>query len=253
MNIIFTSCGNDSIALYQWAIESGLDDLHAAYSNTQWSSKEWPERVERVKQYVELTGGTFHEIPSEGMRALAKRKKAWPANGMGFCSYELKIKPAMDWMDKFDPDKKAICYTGIMRIESESRKNYPEITKESPNHGERTLICPLAKFSLKQRNALLSRAGFEILKGRSKECSPCINVTLREIQELPERDVIKVITHEEEMGIGERSGKPKYMFRPHRMGGACGMREVKERADHGGGKYSPLQDDMFGCDSGFCG
>ena len=55
------------------------------------------------------------------------------------------------------------------------------------------------------------------------------------------------------MGVGERSGKAKFMFRPHRMGGARGMQQVKDRADQGGGSYSPLQEDMFGCDSGFCG
>ena len=215
MNIIFSSCGNDSVALIQWAIENGLDDLVVAYSNTKWSSKGWPKRVRKVKDFVELNNGTFHEISSEGMASLTKRKKAFPANGMGFCSYELKIKPAMDWLERIDPDKKATCFTGIMRIESENRKNYPEITKDSPNHGGRSLVCPMVAFTLKQRNDLLKRAGFETLKGRSKECSPCINITLKEIQELPERDIIKVVNLELELGVGERSGKPKYMFRPH--------------------------------------
>lgn len=187
------------------------------------------------------------------MPALAKRKKAFPANGMGFCTYELKIKPAMEWLDRIDPEKKAVCFTGIMRIESERRKNTPEVQKDSPNHGGRTLMCPLAKFTLEQRNQLITKAGFEILKHRSKECSPCINATLSDIQNLDNRDIIKVATLEAELGYGERSGKAKYMFRPHRMGGACGMREVKARADQGGGSYSPLQEDMFGCDSGFCG
>jgi len=253
MNIIFSSCGNDSVALIQWAIDNNLDDLVVAYSNTQWASKEWPARVEEVKGFVEKAGGTFHEISSEGMSALAKRKKAFPANGMGFCTYELKILPALNWLDIVDPEKKATCYTGIMRIESENRKNYPEKTKNSPNHGGRTLLCPLAKFTIGQRDDLLNKAGFDVLPYRSKECSPCINATLKDIQNLDERDIIKVITLEDDLGVGERSGKPKYMFRPHRMGGACGIREVKERADHGGGSYSPLQDDMFGCDSGFCG
>ena len=253
MNIIFSSCGNDSVALIQWAIYSGLDNLHVAYSNTQWGSKEWPHRVASVKKWVESEGAAFHEISSEGMPALAKRKKAFPANGMGFCTYELKIKPAMEWLDRVDPEKKAVCYTGIMRLESERRKNTPELIESSPNHGGRDLRCPMAKFTLEKRDELIKAAGFEILPHRSKECSPCINATLTDIQSLDERDIVKVVNLEIEMGVGERSGKPKYMFRPHRMGGACGMREVKERADHGGGSYSPLQEDMFGCDSGFCG
>jgi len=85
------------------------------------------------------------------------------------------------------------------------------------------------------------------------ECSPCINATIRDIQEVSEADLIKVVNLENEMGVGKVSGKPKYMFRPHRMQGAKGFAQVKDWADHGGGSYSPEQEDMFACDSGFCG
>lgn len=253
MNIIFSSCGNDSLAVIQWAIESSLSDVVVAYSDTQWSSPDWGERVKRVKQYVSEHGGEFVTIKSEGFANLVRRKKAFPANGMGFCSYELKIKPAMEWLDQFDPDKRAICYTGVMRIESENRKNWPEVLESSPNHGGRKLVSPLACMTLEQRNELLERSGFEILPYRSMECSPCINATIKDIQQTSAADVIKVINLEEEMGVGEVSGKPKYMFRPHRMQGAKGFKQVKDWADHGGGKYSPDQEDLFGCQSGFCG
>ena len=253
MNIIFTSCGNDSVALIQWAIESGLPDVVAAYSDTKWNSPTWGDRVERVKSFVEDNGGQFITIDSEGFANLVRRKKAFPANGMGFCSYELKIKPAGEWLESFDPEKLATCYTGVMRIESERRKNWPEVMEESPNHGNRKLISPLAALSLIDRDDLLHRAGFDVLPHRSMECSPCINATIKDLQDIDQADVIKVIDLEIEMGVGERSGKPKYMFRSHRMGGACGMDAVKKRADQGGGKFSELQEDMFGCDSGFCG
>lgn len=253
MNIIFTSGGNDSVALLQWAFESKLKNIVAAYSNTQWASKEWKPRIESVKKWVEDSGAKFVEIESEGFANLVRRKKAFPANGMGFCSYELKIKPAMEWLEVFDPEKKAVCYTGVMRIESDNRRDWPEVKLESPNHGGRTLKSPLACMTLAQRNEILKRSGFEILKHRSKECSPCINATIKDIQQVDEADLIKVVNLEVEMGVGERSGKPKFMFRPHRMQGAKGFKEVKDWADHGGGKYSPDQEDMFGCDSGFCG
>ena len=107
--------------------------------------------------------------------------------------------------------------------------------------------------TLVQRNELLERSGFEILEHRSMECSPCINATIKDIQNVSAADLIKVVNLETEMGVGERSGKPKYMFRPHRMQGAKGFKEVKDWADHGGGKYSPEQEDLFGCASGFCG
>lgn len=253
MNIIFSSCGNDSVALIQWAIEEGLKDVIVAYSDTQWASDNWYARVEAVKEYVDTNGFEFVTIDCEGFAALAKRKKAFPANGMAFCSYELKIAPAMKWLESVDPEKKATCHTGVMRIESKERANWPEILDESPNHGGRKLHSPLATLEESDRDSLLARAGFEVLPHRSQECNPCVNATIRDLQQLPEADLIKVELLEDELGVGERSGKPKYMFRPHRMGGACGIRSVKKRADQGGGKFSELQEDLFGCDSGFCG
>lgn len=253
MNIIFSSCGNDSVALIQWAIENRLPELTVAYSDTKWASAAWSKRVKRVKWFVESSGGKFYTIESEGFKSLVKRKKAFPANGMAFCSYELKIKPAMEWLEIIDPKKAAVCYTGVMRIESEARKNWPEIIVSSPNHGGRVLKSPLACMTELQRDELLGRAGFEVLPHRSKECSPCVNATIKDIQQIDKADVIKVVNLEDEMGVGERSGKPKYMFRPHRMQGAKGFQQVKKWADHGGGKYDPNQEDLFGCDSGFCG
>jgi hypothetical protein len=37
------------------------------------------------------------------------------------------------------------------------------------------------------------------------------------------------------------------------MAGCQGIDQVKAWADQGGGHYSPDQDDLFGCDNGFCG
>jgi hypothetical protein len=252
VNVIFSSGGNDSVALIQWAIENDKLDI-VAYSDTQWASKEWPIRIAQVKQWVEDNGGEFVVIPSEGFEALAKRKKAVPTNGMAFCSYELKIKPAQEWLETIDPDKKADCYTGVMRLESEARKDWPEIKEESPNHGGRNLISPMALYTINQRDELVSRAGFELLPHRSSECSPCVNANIKDIQNLDDRDLIKVKQLESDLGIGVRSGKPKYMFRSIKCSGAQGIEQVKAWADQGGGKYSPDQEDMFGCDSGFCG
>lgn len=253
MNIIFTSYGNDSLAVMLWALDNGVKNIVAAYSDTQWAAREWSERINRIQSRLSGRGIEFVKIESEGFAGLAKRKKAFPANGMGFCTYELKIKPSMEWLELVDPEKLAVCYTGVMRIESERRKNWPIVVDESPNHGGRKLISPLADKTLEFRNGILEGHGFEVLPHRSKECSPCINATIGDIQTLSESDILKVEGLEREMGVGKVSSKPKYMFRPHRMQGAKGIRQVKEWADHGGGKYNPLQDDLFGCDSGFCG
>ena len=252
-NIIFSSFGNDSLATIQWALEAGLKNIIVAYSDTKWTATSWNARIAKCKKYLDRNNVEFAVIDSEGFSNLVRRKMAFPANGMGFCSYELKIEPAMRWLDEVDPEREAVCYVGIMRIESERRKNWPEVLESSPNHGGRKLISPLATFSITERDALIKRAGFDVLPHRSWECSPCINATISDIQNIDEESLIKVVNLETEMGNGVRSGKPKYMFRPHRMGGAMGFEQVKEWADQGGGHYSPDQEDLFGCDSGYCG
>ena len=253
MNIIFSSCGNDSVALIQWAFENELEDINVAYSDTKWAADWWYDRVEQVKKWVELNGGRFHVIDSEGFEGLVRRKKAFPTNGMAFCSYELKIKPAMDWLEEVDQHKKAVCYTGVMRIESERRKDWPEVIEESQNHGGRKLVSPLAQLTEQDRNDLLGRAGFEVLEHRSAECYPCVNANRADIQAVDYERVKYIGQLEKDLGVGIRSGNPRYMFRAKKHGGAEGFEQVYERACSGAKHYHPDQEDLFGCDSGFCG
>lgn len=253
MNIFFSSFGNDSLALIQWGIEQGLKDMHVAYSNTGWARDDWPDRVAKAKDWVENYGATFHQIESEGFEALVRRKKAFPTNGMAFCSYELKIEPATEWLEKIDPDKKAVCYTGVMRIESNARADWPEVIEESTNHGGRKLVSPMATFSEWQRDELLARTPFEKLSHRSAECWPCVNANKADIQMVEPERVRFISDFEKSMGVGIRSGNPKYMFRKSKHGGAEGFKQVYERACSGAKHYSPDQEDLFGCDSGFCG
>lgn len=151
MNIIFGSGGNDSVALVQWAVEKGLAGLHVAYSNTGWAADFWAERLDRLRVLVEKKGGAYHEIQSEGMVNLVTRKKGWPRNGMAFCSYELKIKPAMEWLEKIDPDCEATCLVGVRREESARRAQWPEWVEESHNHGGRSLHSPLVRYTERER------------------------------------------------------------------------------------------------------
>lgn len=254
-NVIFTSCGNDSVALIQFAIEQGMENIHAAYSDTKWGSAEWPARVSAVKDWCESNGVTFHTIESEGFANLCKstRKQAFPRDGMQFCSAELKIKPAMLWLDTLDPGKEARCLVGIRREESASRRQWPEWVDESDNHGGRELWSPLVRHTEEDRDELIDRAGFEVLPHRSRECFPCVNSGKLDLRDMSQDDVDKVAGLEAEMGVGKRSGKSKYMFRSEKCGGAKGIVEVIKWASHS--KYIEGQDDMFGggCDSGFCG
>ena len=241
--VLFTSGGNDSVALVQHTHEKGLKNVAVAYSNTGWASSWWPLRMQRFKEWVESYGFVFYEIASEGMEALVDRKSAFPANGMQFCTTELKLKPAQQWLDGIDPEKNAVCMVGIRREESEKRRNWPFLIPDSENHGGRDLLSPLAGHTQAERNALLQRGGWKVLPHRSKECSPCVNLNRADGRILEEPEIERLERIERKTGLT--------MFRVKRFHGATGIREVVRWANSARGKYDPNQ--ISGCDSGMCG
>jgi 3'-phosphoadenosine 5'-phosphosulfate sulfotransferase (PAPS reductase)/FAD synthetase len=260
-NIIFCSGGNDSVALIQWVYEKHwIDENFVLYSNTGWAAPFWPERIKKIKKLCWKYGMFFIEIQSEGMEALVKRKSGWPmaASKFQFCSDELKVRPAREWMFKNDPDMKAICWTGIRQEESQNRKDAPGIIRQSEKHAGRDLFCPLVRYTEKMRDVLIKRAGFEVLPHNSKECFPCINSNrsdFRQLASYPE-DIEKVDRIEKELGY-TRKGKPRVMFRPYRHMGAVGIYNVIEWAKAERGKYKRSGEDeqltFMPCQSGFCG
>lgn len=132
--VVFASGGNDSVALVQYAHEVGHKGVAVAYSNTGWAAQWWPERMMRFQSWVESLGFSYHEIASEGMEALAIRKQGWPANKPKFCTYELKIKPAMAWLELIDPYKTAVCMVGIRRC-AEDKLLHAETKPAYLQHG----------------------------------------------------------------------------------------------------------------------
>ncbi len=245
--VLFASGGNDSVALVQYAIEEKIPNICIAYSNTGWAASWWPLRMERFKSWVESAGVMYSEIPSEGMENLIDRKKGWPANRPKFCTFELKIKPAQEWLESVDPAKAAICMLGIRRSESESRRSWPRIIERSESHGGRELWSPLIEYSDADRDELVRRAGWEVLPHRSKECSPCVNANRADFRHLGEAEIDRVRRNEERTG--------RNMFRPHRFHGAKGIDEVMRWANSSRGQFNVNQPEleMSGCDSGMCG
>jgi 3'-phosphoadenosine 5'-phosphosulfate sulfotransferase (PAPS reductase)/FAD synthetase len=253
--VIFASYGNDSIALIQWAHETGLRDVTTLFSDTGWASTDWHERVRSAEDWVTGLGFNHDRTSSIGLEALVKRKKAWPRQGMQFCTLHLKIEPALAWLDRNDPDRKATCMVGVRREESANRAAFPEFVENSGNHGGRTCWAPLVDVKKTGRDLLIERAGFEPLPHRSMECFPCINSNRADLTILstqPER-INKIERIETEMGHTSK-GKPRTMFRPYRHMGATGIRQVVNWAKSPRGKFDP--DDGTGggnCDSGYCG
>ena len=251
MNVIMSSMGNDSLALIQWAKESGLQDVTVLYNNTGWAKPLWSDRVEEAENWINQIGYRLAQTTGEGFMDLVRRKKAFPRQGMQFCTEHLKRIPSLEWMDVNAPKGSAV-YVGVRRAESENRKDWPEYMEASLDHGGRPLHAPLATYTDEMRNSLLDRAGWAVLPHRSMECYPCINSNRADFRALDEDRIALIDVFETEMGVGVRSGKPKFMFRPYRHQGAKGIRNVVQWANDG--KYIEGQEDFFGsgCDGGFC-
>jgi len=253
MHVLCVSYGNDSIALMQYAYESGIRDVSVLFNDTGWAAPEWMDRVDVGELLARKYGFAPHRTASIGMEALVKRKKAWPRQGMQFCTEELKITPTQKWLADNDPNCMAVLYNGKRRAESANRANIPLYVYPGESPLNRFTVSPLYLHSDEERNALIERAGFEILPHRSMECAPCINSNRADIVALPESVISEIERLETEMGH-TRKGKPRTLFRPYRHMKATGIREVVRWAKSKRGKFK-LDDGngTAGCDSGMCG
>lgn len=246
--IISSSCGNDSVALIQWAIENKLKNVTVVYLNTGWAAPFWPSRVEKVSEWARSFGLSFVEVKSIGMTQLVKDREAFPANRYQFCTAILKGIPFLQWIDEFDPAEKACVIIGKRRAESRARAETPHYIVHSQYHGGRTVWHPLYKHSHEERDALLGRAGFGVLPHRSRECSPCVNANKADFLALDPSQIQKV--SELEVAIG------KPMFRPKRFH-AVGIHGVITWAKYGKKKMRTDPDEVesgAGCEGHFgCG
>ncbi|MBJ6135052.1 phosphoadenosine phosphosulfate reductase family protein [Ochrobactrum sp. Q0168] len=228
--VIFVSYGNDSIALIQWAHENELEGVAVVFTDTGWMADGWAERVEKGEAWVHSLGFTPYRTSSIGFRELARDKKGFPTQKFQWCSFILKIEPGQRWLAENDPDCRAVCLVGVRRDESQDRADFPEWLIKSMNHGGRMMVAPFATFSEAERNALIHRAGWEVLPHRSRECR-CINSNRNDMKRFTEADWQAIAEIEQEVG--------KTMFRPKRHMGAVGANEVRKWANSPRGKYQP--------------
>ncbi len=230
--VIFCSYGNDSIALIQWASEQQLSGVAVVFTDTGWAADGWMERVEKAEAWARSLGFVPHRTASIGFRQLARDKKGFPTQRYQWCSYILKIEPGMRWLAENDPDARAVCLIGVRREESEGRADFPAYLLNSANHGGRVMVAPFVDFDAEQRDALIRRAGYEVLPHRSRECK-CINSNRRDMQRFTDADWAEIRDAEAEIG--------KPMYRPKRHMGARGADEVRRWANSPRGKFVPRE------------
>ena len=240
-----SSCGNDSVAMLHKAILDGIKNLTVVYCHTGWSSKKWPERIDRVRAYAESHGAKFVELNKDGLtfEELIRSRKGFPMPGKTWCSLHLKAIPFLMWADEVDPKFEAIVMIGKRRDESIARRDTEEFIYSSENHGGRPVWHSLAYVTEAQRNALTIDAGFEVLPHRSKECSPCVNANRKDMRSLDDDDIFKTVSLETETG--------QNMFRPHHHMGASGFEQVIKWARSAPGKYEKELPGS-GCTEGYC-
>ena len=157
--VVGVSWGNDSVAAVQFLHEQGVTDATCLYNDTGWPAEGWLERVAEMEAWAQSLGFRTDRTASEGMEALVHRKKAWPRQGMQFCTEALKIGPTLAWLAEHDPDGLAVFANGKRAAESVVRAQTVEWVEESPAHGGRRLWQPLYGHSEADRDALIVRAG----------------------------------------------------------------------------------------------
>lgn len=246
--IVNVSWGNDSVALLQHMANKGLAEKSVVlHCDTGWAAPWWAERIEKCEAWAKTLGFESHTCYSEGMVPVVRERQAWPFHGAQFCTEELKIMPAIRWMESIDPNRDSIVCIGIRRQESKNRSTHPEWIESSEKHGRRTLWAPLVRHTNEDRDALLEQAGFEVLQHRSMECYPCVNANRRDILMLDEDRIALIEMLEEQMGFTS-TGAPKTFFRP-RGKRPAGIRAVVEWAKKSKG---PDPGTGGGCSSGYC-
>lgn len=266
--VIFSSYGNDSCALIQWAMREKLEDVTVVYSDTKWAASWWMARVERMEKWVQDFGYKTDRTTSIGFADLARQKGSFPSNRYQWCSGILKIEPGERWLAENDPERRAVCLVGVRREESQDRAQYPSFMANSPSHGGRVLLAPMAEWTIEVRDEFLSMAGIKPLPHRSMECSPCINASRKDLVAMKDdaERIAEIAALEDELGIhGELTPNGKVrgaMFRPALKMGATGIHEVMQWATAGHGKFRKKSDDEIdlwgeggssGCVAGWCG
>jgi len=268
-NMVSISGGNDSIAMLQWVIENKEffkgETFTAVYCNTGWSVSWWNDRMVKVKSFCEKNDIEYKETRAElGFEELVRKKCSFPNQFAKFCTFELKVKPMIQWRkdNKFTVRNSRVLL-GVRADESKARKDTVSL-------GERDgyeALYPLAYLSNSERDSYIIKAGFAVLPHRSKECHPCIfektKVKLKTIEE----DRIQVIENlERDLTVYVQAKRklqkdPKYvegevfgMFSSKHLGKKAGIREQLVWANSPKGKYKAEEGDML-CNEqvGYCG
>jgi len=124
--LVFYSGGKDSQACLIWAANKyGTDKIEAVFCDTGWENPATYEHIKTTTAQMGVGLVTLKSSKYDGMIDLAQKKKRFPSTKARFCTEELKLKPAIDYVLSLDDN--VIVVEGIRKNESLSRsKMEPE-------------------------------------------------------------------------------------------------------------------------------
>jgi len=200
--IIRSHYGDESIALVQWAYETGLKQVKVVTIDTGWAAEDWSYRVQLGEAHARACG--FHTStivsPITFVDAV-KGRGEFPSAKFQWCSALLKGLPFLDWLDTWDPACKAIILIAKRQAAAKAHALLPEWIEKCEFHNDRMVWHPLLDIDTNERDALLQRAGFIPLNHRTLECQPCVNSSLSDLGRLREFDIRKIQDLEEKLGF----------------------------------------------------
>lgn len=200
MNILLANYGNPSIAMIQWAIETQLANFVVLSVDTGWQSSLWQQRLPMVWNYLAANDVVyFHLNAQKSFAECVLDRGSFPSKKYQWCPSFLKGLAILDKLDELDMNCAAIIHLAKMRCVS--RSNQTLVSGEENEHFDnRILNYPLLGISLEERNALIQRAGFEVLTFNSQECMPCIHATFTDWQVMSNDDLKRLESLEAKIG-----------------------------------------------------
>lgn len=176
------SGGKDSSALSLWLTEQGIEHRRV-FSDTGW---EHPATLKYVDSLEKVLGPIDRVQALLPMAALIRKKGMFPGRTQRWCTSELKVKPITAYMEKVDPEWRAIVAVGVRADESAARAKLT-MWEHDGNAMERWTWRPLINWSVEDVFDIHKRHGLSLnpLYGMGAErvgCFPCIYARKAEIK-----------------------------------------------------------------------
>ena len=199
--IILANFGNEILALLQYAIEQKLAALSLVSIDTHWAAARWQAHVQRVQAYARACGIDVVRLSAkQGFAELVRQRRSFPSKKFQWCASLLKGVVINAYLDEIDPSAQVHILLAKRREAARLHHYLQPSGQTSEYYGGRIVDYPLYKYDILERNALIKRAGFDLMPQRSLECDPCIHSCMHDYQHMEQADIEKTLALERQVG-----------------------------------------------------